>query len=49
MKDDFGRGEARRGKGQDRAGKSLDHEGLETRLCITVPEAAAMLGVSRNF
>ena len=49
MKDDFGRGEVRKGKGQDRAGKSLDHGGLETRLCITVPEAAAMLGVSRNF
>jgi len=22
---------------------------VETRLCITVPEAAAMLGLSRNF
>ena len=25
------------------------HAALEKRLCITVPEAAAMLGLSRNF
>ncbi len=25
------------------------HAALEKRLCITVPEAAAMLGISRNF
>lgn len=25
------------------------HTTLEKRLCITVPEAAAMLGLSRNF
>ena len=25
------------------------HTDLEKRLCITVPEAAAMLGISRNF
>jgi len=39
----------RKGKGQGHAGKSSDDRGGETRLCITVPEAAAMLGVSRNF
>ena len=25
------------------------HTAIEKRLCITVPEAAAMLGLSRNF
>jgi len=25
------------------------HAAIEKRLCITVPEAAAMLGISRNF
>jgi len=25
------------------------HAALDKRLCITVPEAAAMLGISRNF
>ncbi|MFC1893618.1 helix-turn-helix domain-containing protein, partial [Chloroflexota bacterium] len=25
------------------------HPVLDKRLCITVPEAAAMLGISRNF
>ena len=25
------------------------HTALDKRLCITVPEAAAMLGISRNF
>ena len=25
------------------------HDALDKRLCVTVPEAAAMLGISRNF
>lgn len=49
MQDEFGRDEARRGRVQGRKRKSTDGKGPEMRLCITVPEAAAMLGVSRNF
>ena len=49
MRDEVAKGQVRKGKGQRRGGGVPDHGGLETRLCITVPEAAAMLGVSRNF
>ena len=49
MRDEVEKGQVRKGKGQRRGGGLPDHRGLETRLCITVPEAAAMLGVSRNF
>ena len=49
MQDEFGRSEMRRGKEQGRKRKSGDGRGSDMRLCITVPEAAAMLGVSRNF
>ena len=39
------------GKGNDGGGGSglPCHNALDKRLCITVPEAAAMLGLSRNF
>ena len=39
------------GKGNDGGGGSdlSRHTTLDKRLCITVPEAAAMLGLSRNF
>ena len=39
------------GKGNDGGGGSglPRHAVIEKRLCITVPEAAAMLGLSRNF
>ena len=30
-------------------GGKLPRHAAETRLCITVPEAATMLGISRNF
>ena len=38
-------------KGKDGGGGSglPRHTALDKRLCITVPEAAAMLGLSRNF
>ncbi len=39
------------GKGSDGGGGSglPRHAVIEKRLCITVPEAADMLGISRNF
>ena len=39
------------GKGNDSGGGSglPHHSTIEKRLCITVPEAAEMLGISRNF
>ena len=39
------------GKGNDSGGGSglPRHSAIEKRLCITVPEAAEMLGISRNF
>lgn len=39
------------GKGNDGGGVSglPRHTTIEKRLCITVPEAAEMLGISRNF
>jgi len=39
------------GKGNDGGGGSglPRHATLDKRLCITVPEAAVMLGLSRNF
>ena len=51
MGNEFGKGKV--GKGNDSGGGSNSglprHTALEKRLCITVPEAAAMLGLSRNF
>ena len=39
------------GKGNDSGGGSglPHHSTIEKRLCITVPEAPEMLGISRNF
>lgn len=38
------------GKGKGGGGSGLPrHADLDKRLCITVPEAAEMLGISRNF
>ena len=39
------------GKGNDGGGGSglPRHAVIEKRLCVTVPEAAALLGISRNF
>ena len=39
------------GKGNDGGGGSglPRHAVIDKRLCVTVPEAAAMLGISRNF
>jgi excisionase family DNA binding protein len=49
MGKEFGKGNV--GKGNDGgSGSGLPrHTAIEKRLCITVPEAAAMLGLSRNF
>ena len=49
MGNKFGKGNV--GKGNDGGGGSRlpHHTTIEKRLCITVPEAAAMLGISRNF
>ena len=49
MRNEFGKGNV--GKGNDGGGGSglPRHTALDKRLCITVPEAAAMLGISRNF
>ncbi|MCK4387799.1 MAG: helix-turn-helix domain-containing protein [Dehalococcoidia bacterium] len=49
MRKEFGKGSV--GKGNDGGGISglPRHTDIEKRLCITVPEAAAMLGLSRNF
>lgn len=49
MGNELGKGKV--GKGHDGSGGSglRGHAALEKRLCLTVPEAAAMLGLSRNF
>jgi len=49
MRNEFGKGNV--GKGNDGGGGSglPRHAVIEKRLCITVPEAAQMLGISRNF
>jgi len=48
MRSDFDKSNV--GKGKGGGGKGLPrHAVIEKRLCITVPEAAAMLGLSRNF
>ena len=46
MGNEFGKGKV--GKGNGGSG-SRRRTAIEKRLCITVPEAAAMLGLSRNF
>ncbi len=49
MRNGFGKSDV--GKGNDGGGGSglPRHATLDKRLCITVPEAAEMLGISRNF
>ena len=49
MRNGFGKSNV--GKGNDGGGGSglPRHATLDKRLCITVPEAAEMLGISRNF
>ena len=49
MRDEFEKSNV--GKGSDGGGGSglPRHAVIEKRLCITVPEAAAMLGLSKNF
>lgn len=49
MRNEFGKSNV--GKGNDGGGGSglPRHAVIDRRLCVTVPEAAAMLGISRNF
>ena len=49
MRNEFGKGNV--SKGDDGGGGSglPRHAVIDKRLCITVPEAATMLGLSRNF
>jgi len=49
MRKELGKGNV--GKGNDGGGGSglPRHAVIDKRLCVTVPEAAAMLGISRNF
>ncbi len=49
MRNGFGKSDV--GKGNDGGGGSglPRHAVTDKRLCITVPEAAAMLGLSKNF
>ena len=44
-------GKSNVGKGNDGGGGSglPRHAVIDRRICVTVPEAAAMLGISRNF
>jgi len=48
MRNDFGKGNVSKAKGGGGSGLPR-HAVIEKRLCITVPEAADMLGISRNF
>jgi excisionase family DNA binding protein len=48
MQSDFGKGKMGKEKGGGSRGLT-HHAIIEKRLCITVPEAAEMLGLSRNF
>ena len=48
MRNDFEKGNVSKDKGGGGSGLP-SHAVIEKRLCITVPEAAAMLGISRNF
>ena len=49
MGNEFGKGNA--GKGNDGGGSSglRRHTAIDQRYCLTVPEVAARLGLSRNF
>lgn len=48
MRNDFEKGNVSKAKGGGGSGLPR-HAVMEKRLCITVPEAAEMLGISRNF
>ena len=48
MRSDSEKGDVRKGNGGGGSGLPR-HADLDKRLCITVPEAAEMLGISRNF
>ncbi len=48
MSSNLEKGNVSKGKGGGGSGLPR-HADLEKRLCITVPEAAEMLGISRNF
>lgn len=47
MGNEFEKGEV--GKGESGGGGLPGQAAIEKRLCIRVPEAAEMLGISRNF
>lgn len=49
MGNGFEKGKVAKGKGGGRGGGLPSQAAIEKRLCITVPEAAEMLGISRNF
>ena len=48
MRMEFGKGKA--GKGDDGGSRGLErYNAIDERYCMTVPEAAKKLGISRNF
>lgn len=49
MTDESKNGEAGKGRGGSGGARFRREASIDKRLCVTVPEAAAMLGVSRNF
>jgi len=49
MGNEFGKGKVGKGKGGSSDSGLRRPAAVEKRLCITVPEAAALLGLSRNF
>jgi excisionase family DNA binding protein len=49
MRNELREGEAGKGKGFGGSRELTRYSGLEERYCMTVPEAARRLGISRNF
>ncbi len=49
MGNEFGKGKVDKGNEGGGGSGLRPNAFIDTRLCITVPEAAAMLGISRNF